>query len=108
MKYFGKDSTHTPGTLRAIPSGVLNRLAKLTSRNPSIQTEAVDKIYPAHANALHKAVLASPVFPTMGYLWIKQDEKEEIENEGDVSEKKNRNVYFCVEYSRYFLHQSTG
>ena len=30
MKYVGKESTHTPGTLRAIPSGLLNRLAKLT------------------------------------------------------------------------------
>ena len=30
LKYVGKESTHTPGTLRAIPSGVVNRLAKLT------------------------------------------------------------------------------
>ena len=45
LKYVGKESTHTPGTLRAIPSGVLNRLAKLTSRNPSIQAEAVENIF---------------------------------------------------------------
>ena len=63
LKYVGKESTHTPGTLRAIPSGVLNRLAKLTSRKPSIQAEAVDTIYPDHANALRKAGLAPPVFP---------------------------------------------
>ena len=33
-----------------------------------------------------------------------QDEKLEIENEKepDVNKKKNRNVYFCVAYSRYF------
>ena len=67
LRYVGRESTHTPGTLRAIPSGVLNRLAKLTSRNPSIKAEAVDKIYPAHANAIRKAVLAPPVFPTMGF-----------------------------------------
>ena len=36
LKYVGKESTHTPGTLRAIPSGVFNCLAKLTSRKPSI------------------------------------------------------------------------
>ena len=35
-KYVGEESIHTPGTLCAIPSGVLNRLAKLTSRKPSI------------------------------------------------------------------------
>ena len=110
LKYFGKESTHTPGTLSAIPSGVLNQLAKLTSRNPSIHTEAVDKIYPAHANALRKAGLSPPVFLTMEDLWRKQDEKVDIEKEQDVSVKKNRNVYFCVAYSRYFstsIHKVT-
>ena len=102
LKYVGQESTHTPGTLRAIPSRVLKRLAKLTSRNPSIHAEAVDKIYPAHVNALRKAGLAPPVFPTMGELWRKQDEKVENEKERDISEKKNINVYFCVSYSRYF------
>ena len=62
-------STHTPGTLHAIPSGVLNHLAKLTSRNPSIQAEEVDTIYPDLANALCKAGLAPPIFPTVGDLW---------------------------------------
>ena len=32
LKYVGKEITHTPGNLRAIFSGVLNRLAKLTSK----------------------------------------------------------------------------
>ena len=36
LKYVGKESTHTPGTLHAIPSGVFKRLAKLTSGKPSI------------------------------------------------------------------------
>ena len=102
LKYVGKEVTHTPGNLRAIPSRVLNRLAKLTSRKPSIQSEAVDTIYPYHANDLRKAGLAPPVFPTMGDLWRKQDEKIEKEKELDVSVRKNRNVYFCVAYSRYF------
>ena len=102
LKYVGKQSTHTPGTLHAIPSGVLNRLAKLTQEKPSIHAEAVEKIYPSHANALHKAGLAPPVFPQMGDLWRKQDQKVEIEKERDVSEKKNRNVYLCVAYSHYF------
>ena len=79
LKYVCKETTHTTGTLRAIPSGVLNRLAKLTSRKPSIQAEAVDTIYPAHAKSLHKAGLAPPVLPTMGDLWRKQDNKVEKE-----------------------------
>ena len=93
LKYVGKESTHTPGTLRAIPSRVFNRLEKLTSTKPSIQAAAVDTIYPAHANALRKAGLAPPIFPTMGELWEKQDEKLEKNKERDVS-VKNRNIYF--------------
>ena len=69
LKYVGKEITHTPGTLRAIHLGVLNRLAKITSRKPSIHYEAVDKIYPDHADALGMAGLAPPNFPTMGDLW---------------------------------------
>ena len=37
----------------------------------SIQAEAVDKIYPTHANALLKAGLWTPIFPTVGDLWRK-------------------------------------
>ena len=68
LKYVGKETTHTPGTLRAIPSRVLNRLAKLNSRNPSLHSEGVDKVFPDYVNALRKACLAPPDFPTMGDL----------------------------------------
>ena len=101
-QYNQKYSTHTTGTLHAIPSGVLNRLTKLTPRNPSIHSEAVDKIYPDHANYLLKAGLASSISPKMVYLWRKQDKKVDSEKERDVSKNKNRNVYFCVASSRYF------
>ena len=102
LKYVGKESTHKPGDLRAIPWGVLNRLAKLTSRKPSIHSEGVYKIHPDHANALCKAGLTLPNFPTMGDLWSKQDERLDIEKEPDVRKNKNINVYFFVAYSRYF------
>ena len=98
LKYIGKDSTPETGTLRAIPLGVPNRLAKITSRKLSIHSEGVEKIYPDHANALCKAGLASPNFPTMGYLWSKQYEKVDKEKEPSTNKKKNRNVYFCVAY----------
>ena len=79
LKDVEKESTHTPGTLCEIPSGVLNRLTKLTSRKPSIHYEGIEKIYPDHANTLRKAGLALPNFLTMGYLWSKQDERVDIE-----------------------------
>ena len=65
LKYDRIGSTHTPGTLRAIPSGVLNRLAKLTFAKHSFHSEGLDKIYPNHANALRKVGLAPPILPIM-------------------------------------------
>ena len=79
LKYVGKESTHIPGTIRTIPSGVLNYLSKLTSGKPSIHSEGVDKIYPDNANALRTAGLAPTNFPIMGYLWSNQDDKLNIE-----------------------------
>ena len=38
LKYVGKGITHTPSTLHAIPSGVLNRLAKLISCKPNFNS----------------------------------------------------------------------
>ena len=73
LKYVGKEINHTPGTLRAIPWGVLNRLAKLTSQKTSLHSEGVDKVYPDHANALCKAGFAPPDFPTMEDLCKMQD-----------------------------------
>ena len=63
---------------------------------------------PDHAISIRKAGLAPSNFPTMGDLWSKQDETVDMEKEPDVNKKKNRNVYFCVAYSRYFLRLSTG
>ena len=102
LKYVVKYITHTTSTLRAIPSGVQNHLAKLTSRKPSIHYKGVDKTYHDHVNTLRKAGLAPPKFLTMGDLCSMQDEKVDIDKEPDVNKKKNRDVYFCVAYSRYF------
>ena len=46
LKYVRKEITHTPGNLHMIPSGVLNCLAKFTSRKPSIHSEGVEKNLP--------------------------------------------------------------
>ena len=96
LKYVRKEITHTPGTLRAIPSVFMNRLAKITSQKPSPHYEEVDKVYPDHKNFLCEAGLTPPNFPTIGYLWKIQDEKldNEIKREPDVNRKKNRKIYF--------------
>ena len=57
LKYVGNGSTHTPGTLQAISSGLLIYLAKLTSRKPIFNSERVEKVYPNHVKYLCKAGL---------------------------------------------------
>ena len=60
-------STHTPGTLRAIPSGVINRLLQnSTLEKPSLNSEGVDKIYPDHEKSIREVGLEPPILPTMG------------------------------------------
>ena len=95
LKYVVKESTHTPGTLHTIPSGVSNCLAKITSRKKFIHSDRVEKIYPNHVNALHKAGLAPYNFPTMGDLWSKQDEKVNIEKEPEVKKRKHKCLLLC-------------
>ena len=58
---------------------------------------------PAHGNPLRKGGLVPSVFAIMGELWERQGEKLEKNKEWDISKKKNRNVYFCVAYSRYLF-----
>ena len=69
LNYFGKLSIHTPSNLRAVPSGVLNRPAKLTLCKPKFHSERLDSVYPDHANYLSKAGLEPPIFLTMRELW---------------------------------------
>ena len=87
MKYVENNSTHTPSTLRAILSGFLNQVAKLITRKPSFHLDGIDKIYPNHANAILKAGLASPNFPSMGDVWSKQDERVDTKKEQDIIKK---------------------
>ena len=73
FKYVGKGSTHTPGTLCTIPSGVTNRLAKLTSHKPNFHSKRVDSIYPDQTNALRELGLAPSISLEMGEWWKVQD-----------------------------------
>ena len=104
LMYIGNESTHTPVTLRVIPSGVMNRLDKITSQKPSLHSEGVEKVCHDHANTLREACIAPPNFLTMGDLWKIQNYRLDIENEKepDIYKKKNRNVYFCAAYSSYY------
>ena len=57
LKYLNFGSAHTFACLRSIPSGVLRRLALLTSITPETRDKKMDELYPLHIAALRKAKL---------------------------------------------------
>ena len=81
---------------------------KYINSKPSIHSEAVDKIYPDHANTLRKAGLTLPNFLTMGDLRRKQDDKVDMESERDVRKKKTEKSNFVFRTYITFLRLSKG
>ena len=75
LKYLGKVSTYTHGTLCAIPLGFLHGMVKRISHKPNFHSKRLDIVYPDHVNTLCEADLASPIFPEMGEICKNQDEK---------------------------------
>ena len=54
-----KGSYHTNSTFQAIPSGVYQRLEKLTSKTDETRSLSIHQVYPDHAAALLQANLVS-------------------------------------------------
>lgn len=65
LKYLNADICHTKACLIAVPHGVLNRLAKLTSPTPINIERKLDMLYPEHAIALWNTKIAPKEFPTL-------------------------------------------
>ena len=68
LKYVSADSTHTPATRKAIPRGVFQRLAKITSKLKELKSSPINWIYLEHAAELTTAGLKPRVWPTMDQL----------------------------------------
>jgi hypothetical protein len=59
LKYLNRGSTHTEACFAAIPTGVMKRLASLTTRTDTSELMRMDEqLYPMHAKALQVANLA--------------------------------------------------
>ena len=74
LKYLNKESTHTKSTFKAISNGVINRLAKLTSRIDDNAMMSIRECYPDYTNALARAGLGMKNFPTLKEVWENADE----------------------------------
>ena len=103
MKYVSFDPTHTVASCKAIPQGVFQRLAKLTSETDKVQDAPINWVYLEHAAALTVAGLKPKVWPTMRSLW--KEQKMRDSDGKSLSEKSNfdkRRVRFVVAYSKFW------
>ena len=77
-----------------ITSGVLKRLAKLTTINNKNKNLTMDEIYPIHAEALSKAGLLQS-FPTLADVYSKIKESNRKKTVKEKSSRSREN-YFCI------------
>ena len=68
VKYLNQGSTHRKDVFKAIPSGVMGRLAKLTSQTEENGDVRIDILYPEHATALSMSDLSPTPYPTLWEL----------------------------------------
>jgi hypothetical protein len=101
LKYLNRGSTHTEACFAAIPTGVMKRLASLTTRTDTSEPMRMDKLYPMHVKALQAANLAPNTFPTLGEILDNQQTDPTTDNEkAKKNNQDTRTVQFCLRMSK--------
>jgi hypothetical protein len=94
LKYLNRGSTHSKAVFKAIPYGVLGRLARLTSVTEGTRNLPLDQLYPHHAAALRRAAIAPDHYPTL------QGMLQQIQSTSDLRKQRQaswkRKVFFCL------------
>ena len=100
LLYLNRGSSHTSACYRAIESGVLGRLAKLTSATAATLGRAMHLLYPNHAKALQQAGLSCATLPTLKQVLDRP--RGSSNRSRRKSAKKSRAVFFCLGFSRFW------
>lgn len=98
LLYLNRGSSHTSPCYRAIKSGVLGRLAKLTSATAANLGRPMHQLYPEHTKALQQAGLSGPVLPTMKQVL----DRSRSTNRNRRKSASSRSVFFCIGYSKFW------
>jgi ABC-type oligopeptide transport system substrate-binding subunit len=103
LKYLNCGSTHTEACFAAIPTGVMKRLASLTTRIDKSESIRMDELYPMHAKALQTANLVTNIFATLGKVLDNQQTYPTI-NDKEVKKdnQDTRTVQFCLQMSKWW------
>jgi hypothetical protein len=98
--YLNRGSSHTSPCYRAIESGVLGRLAKLTTATAAILGRPMHQLYPEHAKALQRAGLSSSCLPTLRQVLDCRSGSQGRSRSRSAT--KSRAVFFCLGFSKFW------
>jgi hypothetical protein len=93
LKHLNHGSTHTEACFPAIPTGVMKRLASLTTRTDMSELMRMDELYPMHAKVLQAANLAPNIFPTLGKILNNQQTDPTTNDEKGKKTTKIQELY---------------
>ena len=107
MKYLNSSSIHAPNCLKAIPNGVCQRLAKLTTMDESNKDLKLNVIYPIHFEALEKAgLIKGNKVPTLGTLKAAIEQSENSTTPNWLEKRRERDnkraLWFKIGFSNYW------
>lgn len=103
IKYVSSSSDHTIQVLKAIPLGVLECLAKLTSFNAANKYKLMQDLYPMHTDALVKAgLLEKDKIPTLNQVieGMLKPSRIEAMRERERDYRNKRNIFFSIPASK--------
>ena len=89
--------THTNATFNKIPSGIFNKITKITSSLKNNAQMIIDNKHQVHAKALTKAGVAPKIYLTLNEIWKKADA---YTKRGRRSGGRVLNMYFCIAFSK--------
>jgi hypothetical protein len=98
--YLNRGSSHTSSCYRAIESGVLVRLAKLTSATAANLGRPMHQLYPEHAEALQRAGLSSSRLPTLRQVFDCRSGSQGRSRSRSAT--KSRAAFFCLGFSKFW------
>ena len=107
LKYLNKGSVHTGACFRAIPAGVCNRLAKLTTITNDNADLPLDEIYKEHFKQLRHAELIKGRVPTLREELDRLAQAKQVGGGSRKEKQRERNrfrtTYFCIGFSRAWI-----
>jgi hypothetical protein len=107
ITYLNSQSNHPGFIFKAIPSGVIQRLTKLTSINKLNENKKLDELYPIHFKALKNAMLWKsnwevPYLSEINEQLKIKDNKTTLKIKKKSERERKKKVFFIIGFSTFW------